>query len=148
MNLPSPPHPVHACPQALSQCAAAGSLAALLLAALLLLVFVGWRLALCCASCCCPSQHPRLLRRHSASKGSAADRTAEAAAARRILRGRGTRGIKAALLLCALGTLGSCIYGLTQTHTTIVSGTLGVLRQAQGLTAGALDAGERGVGCR
>lgn len=133
----------HACPQAQSQRTAAGSLAALLLAALLLLVFLGWRVARCCTSCCCSSLRPRLLWRPSG-----ADKAGAAATAQRILRGRGTRGLKAALLLCALSTLGSCIYGLTQTHTTLVSGTLGMLRQAQGLTAGALDAGERGVGCR
>ena len=104
-----------------------------MLAALLLLVFVGWRLALSCAACCCPSRRPGLLRPRC--RDAAPNKPAAAAAAARcILHGCGARGLKAALLLCALGTLGSCIYGLAQTHTTIVGGTLGVLRQAEALT--------------
>lgn len=38
--------------------------------------------------------------------------------------------------------LGGCIYGLTQTRTTVVPGALGVLRQAEQLADGALDAGD------
>ena len=120
----------------------AGPLAVLVLAALLLLVFMAWRLARCCASCCCPSRRPGLLQcgcGHAAPNKPAA----AAAAARRILRGCGARSLKATLLLCALGTLVSCIYGLTQRHTTIVAGTLSVLRQAETLAGAALAVGDR-----
>lgn len=109
---------------------------------LLLLAFLAWRLVLCCTSCCCPTRLPRLTPLHPRNKA-APNKPAAAAAARRILHGRGTRCLLTALLLCALGTLGSCIYGLTQTHTSIAAGTLGVVHQAEALTSNALAAGDR-----